>query len=298
MIGGNLVIYHGGCADGFCAAWLLRKHLPADTEFIPANYGEEPPQVEGRHVYIVDFSYPRVQLEEVYKQAESLVVLDHHKTAREALEGLPYCRFDVTKSGARMTHEYCCEKFKGQTRGRPVPANWLVDYTEDRDLWTWELADSREINAALRSYGFDFEVWDELAKIDIDDSTMIAEGRAILRDQQLTVQAKVDQSHIVCVPKCLPIGNGELIDRQWRVANCTTLVSETCQALAGKDPQEANIGCGWFELPSGERVYSLRTCDEGTDVSEIAKTFGGGGHPRAAGFKARIHPWRQRLGAM
>lgn len=34
-----LVIYHGGCWDGFCAAWLFRKAFP-DAEFFPAQYGQ------------------------------------------------------------------------------------------------------------------------------------------------------------------------------------------------------------------------------------------------------------------
>ena len=38
------VIYHAGCFDGFCAAWLAHKVYP-DAEFFPTHYGEEPPEV-------------------------------------------------------------------------------------------------------------------------------------------------------------------------------------------------------------------------------------------------------------
>lgn len=41
-----LVIYHSGCWDGFCAAWVARKAL-GDCHFVPMNYGGEVPDVEG-----------------------------------------------------------------------------------------------------------------------------------------------------------------------------------------------------------------------------------------------------------
>mgnify|MGYP001614915008 CR=1 FL=1 len=39
----DMVIYHAGCWDGFCAAWLLHKAYPR-AEFVPAQYGEAPPE--------------------------------------------------------------------------------------------------------------------------------------------------------------------------------------------------------------------------------------------------------------
>ena len=59
-----------------------------------------------RTVFIVDFSYPRTILEEMEESAESLVVIDHHKTAEEDLRGLDYCHFDMTHSGAYLAWEY------------------------------------------------------------------------------------------------------------------------------------------------------------------------------------------------
>lgn len=278
----RIVIYHSGCADGFCAAWLLWRQFP-DAEFVPANYGDAPPDVTGKWCYVVDFSYPRDVLESMQCKAAMLVVLDHHKTAQSALEGLPYCRFDMKKSGARLTWEYIQTSIKGERVtecGEQPP--WLVAYTEDRDLWKWDLSESREVNACLRSYGFDFELWNTFE----DESNIcsfIAGGAAILRDQALTVKAKVEQSNVVTV---------EGVDfRRWKVANATTLISETAGELA----KETMVGCCWFEMADGSRVYSLRTVAESNvDCSAIAKHFGGGGHPGAAGFKLAAgspHPW-------
>lgn len=51
----DICIYHGGCADGFTAAWAVWKRWP-DVEFVAGIHGDPPPDVTGKHVLIVDFS--------------------------------------------------------------------------------------------------------------------------------------------------------------------------------------------------------------------------------------------------
>lgn len=50
-----LVLYHANCWDGFCAAWIARKAL-GECNFVPVQYGQDPPEVGNREVYILDFS--------------------------------------------------------------------------------------------------------------------------------------------------------------------------------------------------------------------------------------------------
>lgn len=279
----RLVIYHAGCADGFCAAWLFSKEYP-DAEYLPANYGDPVPDVTGKVVYIVDFSYPRDSLLKMYEQADLLVVLDHHKSAQKELDGLPFCKFDLEKSGGRLAWEYLCDtvdQYWSPWTNRQCPP-WLVQYTEDRDLWRWHLADSREVNANLRSFPMTFEEWDRIATLTVDE--MAIGGLAILRDQQMTVDAKAKQAHLVHVATEPEFPN-------WMACNATTLISETAGDLA----KATGVGCCWFEMGDGSRVYSLRSRKESNvDCSVIAKRFGGGGHPGAAGFKLAAgvpHPW-------
>lgn len=167
-----LVLYHANCPDGFCAAWVCRLAMP-DCECIPVMYGQEPPDVNRREVFIVDFSYPRNVLERMNREADSLVVLDHHKTAQADLEGLPYCHFDMNKSGGRLAWEHFFP-------GKESP--WLVDYTEARDLWTFHLPFSREVSAAIASYPMDFQLWNELEKALSNDPTNLRNMRNNLRE--------------------------------------------------------------------------------------------------------------------
>lgn len=271
----KLIISHSGCWDGFCAAWLMHTIYP-DAEYLWYHHGDEPPTVEdvaGRDVYILDFSFDRETLIGLHRASNSLIVLDHHKSAEEALQGLEFCTFDSAKSGARLTLEYILDEALSDDEAYSWTGEhftWLVDYTEDRDLWKWELKHSREINAALRSYPLDFDVWDDLSKR--VPARLVLEGEAILRYQQGVIESGVRHAGLAL------IAGHEVL-----VTNSTTMTSE----IAGELAKDRPFGVCWFEKPDGTRIYSLRSTPTGLDVSEIAKRFGGGGHKHAAGFEVQ-----------
>jgi hypothetical protein len=100
-----LVIYHGKCPDGMTAAWAVRKAL-GEGDYVPANHGDAPPDVAGRDVVIVDFSYRRAIMEAMFAEAKSLLVLDHHKSAEAELADLPFATFDMGRSGAGMAWDW------------------------------------------------------------------------------------------------------------------------------------------------------------------------------------------------
>jgi hypothetical protein len=63
-----LCIYHGNCADGFGAAWVVRRFFGAgNVDFHAGIYQDAPPDVAGREVIITDFSYKRPVLEQMAK---------------------------------------------------------------------------------------------------------------------------------------------------------------------------------------------------------------------------------------
>lgn len=287
-----LILYHANCWDGFCAAWVARMAL-GDIEAVPVQYGQPPPTVTDRHVYLLDFCYPRPQMRHIAGEAKALVVLDHHKTAREALDGfvdecvmrpdlvrsrpgqeLVRVHFDMEKSGGRLAWEHFA--YLGGWQGMASP--WLVDYTEDRDLWRHRLEDSEAVNAALRSYPLDFNLWDDFAKQHPTDFTR--EGEAIRRREKQIVNDHVRNARVVSFSLLAggPVTADELCVP---VVNATTMFSEIAGELAKGHPFAA---C-YFDRQDGKRQWSLRSAPDGVDVSEIAKAHGGGGHPHAAGFE-------------
>lgn len=258
-----LILYHGDCTDGFTAAWAARKKLGDDAECAPVHYGQPPPDCAGRDLHILDFSYPRAVMEELIRQCASITVLDHHKTAAAELAGLETAGtilFDMARSGAMMAWQHYCPS-------EPPPP--LVQYVQDRDLWKWELPKSREYSAAIASYPKDWQTWDTLAAA--APSALISDGEAILRYQAGVVEN--------AVRKAAPALLGE---HRVLCTNCTTLISEVAGRLAEGRP----FGVTYFVRSDGKWIYSLRSDASGLDVSLIAKSHGGGGHPRAAGFES------------
>lgn len=264
-----LCIYHGNCADGFGAAWVVRKVHP-DADFHPGVYGQEPPDVAGRDVIIVDFSYPRETLLRMARSAKSILIIDHHKTAMADLNGLTNaggiescpmeCVFDMERSGAMLTWDWFFPH-------EEPPA--LLRHIEDRDLWRFNLPNTREIQANVFSYPYDFAVWDELMVRPVIE--LVAEGRAIERKHLKDVAelTGVTQRRMVIGGLSVPVANLPY-----------TLVSDAASHMAAGEPF---AGCYW-DTPRG-RVFGLRSVpDGGLDVSDIAKLYGGGGHKHAAGF--------------
>ena len=76
-----LVIYHGNCADGLSAAWCFWRKYGNSASYVAGVYQQAPPDVRGRDVFLVDFSYERAVVERMLTDANSVCLIDHHKTA-------------------------------------------------------------------------------------------------------------------------------------------------------------------------------------------------------------------------
>lgn len=270
----NLVIYHGDCADGFGAAWAAKQKYP-DAEFYAGRYQEPPPDVTDRCVYMLDFSYKRDVIRQMARQAKHINIIDHHKSAEQDLrvysdDVIPGVTvwFDMNKSGAVMAWEFF---------NIDQPAPELIKYIQDRDLWRHELPNTHEVNAALFSYPYDFNTWDGLMTRPNSIAALVEEGRGILRKQKKDLQELLPQTK-----RTMFIAGHAVY-----AANLPyQFASEAGHILACDMP----FGATYFDTMQG-RQFSLRSRENGLDVSEIAKQYGGGGHAHAAGFRvSRNHP--------
>lgn len=149
----NLIAYHAACRDGFGAAFAAWRRLGDSATYVKCAYGETPPDCTGKHVAVFDFSWPLEALRKVQNEAASFILFDHHKTAMEAVGGEPNCYFDMKKAGARLAWEFFFP-------GEPVPK--LIEYVEDRDLWLWQLPDTKEFDVAQELVPNRFQAWEEL----------------------------------------------------------------------------------------------------------------------------------------
>ena len=260
-----LLIYHGGCQDGFGAAWAVWKRRGDDFDYFPGIHHEPPPDVSGRDLVIADFSYPLEIMRRLLTAADSITIIDHHVSAARELQPLLDAGdidgiFDMQKSGAMLTWEWFHP-------GEPAPR--LLEYIQDRDLYRFALPDSRAISSALFSHPQDFATWDALMAGDLEQ--LRQDGIAIERKQQRDIRALVKSG----------TRRMQLSGYEVPVLNVPfTMASDAGNLLAQGEPFAV---CYWDDADG--RVFSLRSSAEGMDVSEIARAFGGGGHRHAAGFR-------------
>lgn len=293
----DVCIYHSPCADGFGAAWAVWRKFGDGVRFVPGVYGTPPPDVDGQNVVMVDFSYKAPVLSSLLrsgdvKQAMTILIIDHHKTAQDDLADLKppasgydplrwrneweqasewpvRAIFDMEKSGAVLTWEFFHPS-------EPVPK--LLQYIQDRDLWRFALPHSREVAAVVFSHPYDFERWSNLvlqAEDEYGFAGIVAEGAAIERKHHKDVAELLKQTR-----RTMRIG-GHTVP----TANLPyTMASDAAGMLADGQP----FGACYFDRGDGKRQFSLRSREGGIDVSEVAKQYGGGGHRNASGFEAPL----------
>lgn len=269
-----IVLYHANCLDGFGAAFAaflkFREGDEWHCEFFAAAYGEETPSCDGRHVYLLDFSYKRSELKDLCNRAKSVTIIDHHITAEKDLAGLEKEHdnleivFDMEKSGAVLAWEYF------HTLHLPK----LFLYIQDRDIWRLEFEETNDFYAALMSRPFDFLWWADLINSEEKQALLLEEGKAINRYRNRMIEAYKKRSVI-----------GEIAGFKVPLVNCPGVIASD---LLGELAEGNPFAAGYQDIGT-RRNWSLRSSDAGEDVSKIAEKLGGGGHRNAAGFSTVLN---------
>ncbi len=268
-----LVIYHGqDCPDGFAsalAAWLFYE---GKAEFLGLDHGyvrsvADLPALDGRAVYILDFSFSAEILRDIEARASKLVLLDHHKSAAEQLTGFA-CRcgvvhFDLSKSGSRLAWEFF-------QPSKPLPD--LVRFIEDRDIWAWQYPESAAFLAALDMGPFDFAHWAAMAAFDAAQVTaFMARGQAM--DEKFNkLAADIAET---AQPICFNGEHGLMVNAPG------VFHSVVGDMLSQKSGSFALMWC----VSTGGIVKAGLRSQRSFDCIALARSMGGGGHAQACGFK-------------
>ena len=258
-------IYHSNCLDGIAAAWVVWDHYSKKGEkitMIPGVYNKPLPEgLEDKTVIIVDFSYKRADVEWLMVNT-NLTLLDHHKTAKEDLEGL--VKVDLTCSGAMLAWNHF-------NPGLSPPVELL--FVQDRDLWQFKYANTKEWTAAAFSYPMTIDSFDDLINA-YDRDVLCAEGRALLRKQANDVQRICESKRIIIIDGIIGL-----------VVNANYMYASDIGDFYKSDWPFIAIYSDGVDC----RIFSLRSGnDGGEDVAALAERFGGGGHKHAAGFKIKF----------
>ena len=268
-----LVLYHGRhCPDGFAAALAAWRFYGSAVEMLGLDHGDvkslaDLPPLDGRYVYILDFSFPADILRAIDQRAARLVMLDHHQSAAEDLAGFE-CRcgvvhFDMQKSGARLAWEYFYPD-------EPVPD--LVRYVEDRDIWKWEFPESKAYLAALDMEPHELERWSAIADFTpAQTQEFMARGQA-MDEKFAKLAADIAQgAHAV-------VFNGE----SGLMVNAPRMFHSLVGDILSR--QSGTFALMWSAGQGGVVKVGLRA-QRGYNCIPLAQSMGGGGHAQACGFK-------------
>jgi len=257
----NVVIYHADCTDGFGAAYAAWKLLGNRAEYHACKHGKPPPDVKGKVVAILDFSYDNATTKRMIEDAEGLIIIDHHKSAVVELHDISNAIFDMAHSGTVLSWNFFHP-------GKESPK--FLTYIEDRDLWKWELPYSKEFSAAFDMVPFEFEEFEKFEDDSVFDDA-VKRGSYILAYSKTVVKKVCEKAE----PR-------KFEGKDVLVVNASHWMSEIGARLS----PDCDFAMIWYwDHVAQHTKVSLRAFHETVDVSEISKKFGGGGHKKAAGFQ-------------
>ena len=297
----NIVVYHWPCSDGITAAGVVYNYYQGDSsiEFVRGNYADKAEILDAieswrdKDVLLVDFSYPKDILVKMSQSAKSILILDHHVTAQSALEDFivegdfddpKYLNvkgieavlgehkivavFDMNECGATMAWKF----FNPNT---DVPL--YIQHIRDIDLGKKEMPDADHFLWASRAIPLDIKENADAIK-SFSTESEINEfkdgGRFISKFVKTRIDVLKGEAHDA------KFGN---VPFRWGITDYA-LVSEYANSLLD-DTVRFAVGVYFTKTGLG---LSLRSKPD-FDVSELAKSFGGGGHKQAAGVNL---PWK------
>lgn len=268
----KICIYHANCFDGLAAAFAVSLKFKNNIDFHPSNHGDPIPNITNKDVIMVDFSYKRNDIISISEKTNSILIIDHHKTAKEELVNLPNnvkVIFNNNKSGCVLSWEYFHPN-------KEIPT--LLLHIQDRDLWEYKLENTKEIISGLNLYSNnnDIETFGEIL-YNISLEKLYSDGVVLNLQHIKNIKQHIQNSAYLdeIYGYTIPMINVPPI---WS--------SDACHIMANMKKEYPFAACYYDD--ENYRNFSLRSLEDGIDVSEIATFFGGGGHKHAAGFKIKL----------
>lgn len=318
------ILYHYPCPDGAFAALAAHLYFSSlnitplyfpNTVYDPIRVDDLPLNQIDR-VYLLDFVGPSGFVHQLKSKVDCVVILDHHKTARELLGGGTSVTENVSKvidmdrSGATIAYDYFKEKLITGNNNNGADNNALkigefdrvrrlFEYIEDRDLWRWKLPDSKAFSSGLDDHHFQYDVnlnpslFQQLLVLDL--KSVIEQGKISLSYKQKLIDGVLEQSFEIALGAgafgcCLAVHADSLPELRCELGN--QLAVKSCNMkLRG-------IGAVVYKVPElGKNEMlkvSLRSIGN-EDTASISQAFGGGGHQNASSFMlkcAEFENWK------
>ncbi|CAF2213235.1 hypothetical protein YC2023_093535 [Brassica napus] len=303
------VLYHYPCHDGVFAALAAHLYFAANstpslffpnTVYSPITISQLPLQ-DISHLYLLDFTGPPGFVQQVSPKVDSVVILDHHKTAIDTLGDVSTtCKnvtkvLDITRSGATIAFDYFTQKLKEETRGNCREMSdfkrmrRVFEYIEDADIWKWKLPESKAFNSGIIDLGIEYNfnqnssLFQQLLSLDHD--SVINRGKESLCRKHKLIHEALEHSYEIVLGgaeefgRCLAVNGDEIAELRSELGNHL--------AEKSKNLKLRGVGAVVYRVPElGDETklkISLRSVAE-EDTTVVSQRFGGGGHKNASSF--------------
>lgn len=295
----NYVIFHRGCLDGFSSYFVAKNSgRVSDNAIIYEDVPSTtriPRGIEGKDMLIMDVAYRKDVLEQIFKKARSVVFIDHHVSIKEDVEELyeKYnnknnitIKYNDKHSGATLTWKYF---------HRREQAPLFLKYVEDQDTGKWEFENTKPFIYALHAnYHLSTESksmnkWARLLNKQYV-MEMIEQGKYMEMYNQHLVNINLPRHSLHSFPSndvikyldgALDMEIGKYTVAVYNGFNCPSVTDLAKEALIRME--NVDFCLFWiYNIPKERYVVSIRSRD--TDITDITKSFGGGGHAYAGAF--------------
>lgn len=314
-----LAITHGPtCMDGAGSSWVIHNHYKNQcnetTHYNVTHFRVDPSKAFDTisskfkdvgpgffsHVISCDVGYSGKDMQSLIKMFPEIVIIDHHisslrdiavfynpdkkidtksiETLKESQPNLPSnYMYNNDESGATLAWQY----FNGDT-----PAPKTIQYIKDRDIWKFELPNSKEMTTGifemLSSNPDDWSSWDNFIA---DEDTYLSQALDVGR-----VICCLNARRVVELSTKFRQFNYKFDGKMYKGAHLNTAehISDLGNYVANMKDADGKFMYDFaimWRYNENDDVYncSLRSRND-VDVSDICRKYGGGGHSSAAGM--------------
>ena len=268
----STVCLHHNDADGRASGAIVRYALGDDVLFYEMDYdGSVVPWnvIEtARRVVVVDFSLPKADMLRA-AEGRDFIWIDHHKSALDEMadvaghwQGIQ----DLNEAACVLTWRYFFPQ-------KPVPR--AITLIGDRDIWRWAEPETGAFTEGLFHRDTHIENWELWQALLEDDQTLLQEI--------ITEGARLREIRLKQIENQVGLYGFEVEFEGFR----TLAVNLRGNGDIGQRIRDLGYEVGYCyidRLENGRLTTAVTLFSAQTDVSMIARRFGGGGHPGAAGF--------------
>ncbi|XP_048128710.1 uncharacterized protein LOC115747317 isoform X2 [Rhodamnia argentea] len=266
--------------------------------------------------YLLDFLGPKGFAAKLAQRSFCKVIAFEHRKSSfshtSAKEDCPenlVVHFSTEKSSVTAVYEYFSAQLAENRSTKEGPGlldpqdqermEMVLKYIEDGDLRRWTLPDIKAFNIGLSERRSKLNcitnpfIYEQL--LDISAVDLIAKGNAYTTARQNSASKFLEKVFKVRLGRglygeCLGIradGISDLGDEIGKQLSVISAASGLRSFILKRKPEAKGVLCELLLQPIGAVIYmqrnnlkmSLRTTDDATDTSEVAKAFGGGGTP-------------------